>query len=776
MRLLYSIFFMLMLSLTYFESKASHAAGADLFYRWVSDSTYEFTAIFYRNCMPGASPAHISTGIRVHSKDLDTTIFVQIPRLPTSGVNVPTLQPPNMYNCTQANLCYEEYMYRGQYTLPGKAKDWIFEIAICCRPGGIRTPYNTFAGPQVIQATLNNLDFPDISSRNSSPVWHDRRPNRPGYLNDTIINYLLKTLCVNNYYEIDMSTREYDGDSIVYEFIVPGTPNSPVRYRNGYTFNNPLPTINGIKINKSNGEISLTPTTPIGNGVFIIAIKATEYRLKNSTYKKIGSVMREMTIWLDTDSTCVKDSIHPQDIVINYGGGDTLLDLRFKDSTKFNLVNCKSIDPSGKDFKIIDLSDNSQVPIGKATWKCKNGATEKITLHLNKPLNCGIYDIIIKNGLDNNTIRSECGFWEPPETKAKLTVRLDNPIGIEIEDDTITICYPDSQIILNTHGNSGKYDYIWKFNNRKIGLNEPSVVADSMGMYDLIIIDNFKCVENDIVMVYLDTMPQIYLTIDPYCDLYNEIPKMPNKIMPQQADTGHIWEWYNWNGKKIKEGRELEYPDLMEGRKYILKYIRPPILPEAPSCIAEKIILYNRDVYPPEDPLTVVLDKNEGRLCVGANDSILVNLDDYNIRKVYLPLEYYWIDGSDTNIVDTTSFTLKRFGLYQILVKDSLGCWGSDKIMVVPEDKNFCTDGVFAPNVFTPNNDGINDYFYFLGLVKYPNSELTVFDRWGKKILYSSNYKNDWDGENYPEGTYLYVLKINDFDQTILKGVITLLR
>lgn len=34
----------------HYESKASHAAGADLTYRWLSGNTYEVTAAFYRDC------------------------------------------------------------------------------------------------------------------------------------------------------------------------------------------------------------------------------------------------------------------------------------------------------------------------------------------------------------------------------------------------------------------------------------------------------------------------------------------------------------------------------------------------------------------------------------------------------------------------------------------------------------------------------------------------------------------------------------------------------
>lgn len=70
---------------------------------------------------------------------------------------------------------------------------------------------------------------------------------------------------------------------------------------------------------------------------------------------------------------------------------------------------------------------------------------------------------------------------------------------------------------------------------------------------------------------------------------------------------------------------------------------------------------------------------------------------------------------------------------------------------------------LFIPNVFTPNNDDVNDYFYIEGLPK--NSTLSVFDRWGNELYSNSNYENNWDGLKtdgsiLPSGTYWYALKM----------------
>ncbi|NJK94332.1 MAG: gliding motility-associated C-terminal domain-containing protein [Bacteroidales bacterium] len=50
---------------------------------------------------------------------------------------------------------------------------------------------------------------------------------------------------------------------------------------------------------------------------------------------------------------------------------------------------------------------------------------------------------------------------------------------------------------------------------------------------------------------------------------------------------------------------------------------------------------------------------------------------------------------------------------------------------------------------------------------KAQDKELTIFNRWGVEVFRSVNYENNWDGKgkngnDLPEDTYYYVLKIND--------------
>jgi gliding motility-associated-like protein len=90
---------------------------------------------------------------------------------------------------------------------------------------------------------------------------------------------------------------------------------------------------------------------------------------------------------------------------------------------------------------------------------------------------------------------------------------------------------------------------------------------------------------------------------------------------------------------------------------------------------------------------------------------------------------------------------------------------------------------IYIPNAFTPNNDGVNDYWKVIAdqLLRF---EITVFDRWGEVVFASADFSYAWDGSvsggDYfaPNGVYSYVCKYKGFNSDALEkmGTITLMR
>ncbi len=80
-----------------------------------------------------------------------------------------------------------------------------------------------------------------------------------------------------------------------------------------------------------------------------------------------------------------------------------------------------------------------------------------------------------------------------------------------------------------------------------------------------------------------------------------------------------------------------------------------------------------------------------------------------------------------------------------------------------------CPDADFKIfNAFSPNGDGVNDFFKINGVQQFPDHMLYVFNRWGNEVLKVSDYQNDWgatwQGADLPDGTYYYVFDTGEGD------------
>lgn len=476
------LFFGFLITVSFQESYASHTAGMEMFYRHKLDSTYEFTLIFYRNCSltgwPASSLSIVSSAISVGMGNSSFNLAL----LPTSGFGIPALQPANMFNCLNASsICVEEYVYRGDWTSPKRATDWKFSFQLCCRPN-TGAPVNVVNGMMYVECGLNNFDFSDNKAKNWSPLWHNRRPNHPGYSNDTVVNYQYKYLLEGGYYTLDQSVREYQGDSVSYGFYwVQSGNGSLASYKNGHCFSGcpqgPLPTLNGpLTINPVTGSIQIVPGAPQMSGVYIIGIEAAEYRkdtiISGSNLvivpKKIGYVRRELTINILDSNYYRKDSSHIKGYHLTSQPENNILKINFHNGIvgdPNSLVKCNTISPDGSEFRVVDSSnyvapyDSTVLNIGilSASWKCRGGLTDEINLELVEKLKCATYHVVLKTGTDLDVIQSECGYWEPEFSSGKITTDSIDPVNIG--PDT-TVC-SNKAFSMNLDAGPNYPNYYW---------------------------------------------------------------------------------------------------------------------------------------------------------------------------------------------------------------------------------------------------------------------------------------------------------------------------
>ncbi len=180
---------------------------------------------------------------------------------------------------------------------------------------------------------------------------------------------------------------------------------------------------------------------------------------------------------------------------------------------------------------------------------------------------------------------------------------------------------------------------------------------------------------------------------------------------------------------------------------------------------------------------------------VNAGDDLEVNLGQdiqllVQIQSSLTIDSIIWTPG-DTSLLScnncqTPTATILNSTTFNVLVVDENGCTNFDEVYVdVDKDRN-----VFFPNVFTPNGDGINDYFSpFTGVGVSNVNTFHIFDRWGELVYYNemflpggSEFQFGWDGKlrgkRASSGVYYYLAEIVFIDGTVLlyRGDITIMR
>ena len=293
-----------------------------------------------------------------------------------------------------------------------------------------------------------------------------------------------------------------------------------------------------------------------------------------------------------------------------------------------------------------------------------------------------------------------------------ITVETYPAFDFNLGNDT-TICDGDYIFLI---GPDNYEQYQWQD-----GSDFTSYIADTAGIYWLEVSDTNLCVARDSLTLQVNKVENFL---------------GPDTLMCEAGSytigTNPKYEQYFWF-----DGSDDSAYMVSEKGKYWVTVI------DSMGCTGTDTL--NLDYFP---ALTLTLNST-GYLC--EDDSVLlVAISNCN--------NYLWQDGSQNS-----TFIAKDSGTYWVRVTDPCET-KSDTIVL-----DVCSS-IWIPNVFTPNKDGYNDYFYAVGK-SIPKFKMEIFNRWGQtlKVLYSLNEK--WDGtyrgQKAAEGTYFWVV---DYEQVNRDG------
>lgn len=188
----------------------------------------------------------------------------------------------------------------------------------------------------------------------------------------------------------------------------------------------------------------------------------------------------------------------------------------------------------------------------------------------------------------------------------------------------------------------------------------------------------------------------------------------------------------------------------------------------------------------------VVLDNNN---CRDTSNFLLIDTNYHNLSINYNstimepdePIDFFQ-NSIDSSIVnnwsfgdDSTSIEYEPTHIYKypgdytvcLIAGNEFNCFDTSclEITIFPSE-------IIIPNIFSPNNDVVNDEFVIYGINDL--FDIKIYNRWGNLVFDQNPYENNWNGENsngkkLSEGQYFYILK-NDQEQIKLIGSIMLVR
>jgi len=805
---------------------ATHIVGGDFYYRQVGNNRYEITMKLYIDCengQPGAISSDAEAIVSIFD-GFDNSYESKFTMTRTSPTRLNKLQ----YKCVipEQGICVDQYIYVKTITLNPGANGKILSFQRCCRNNSI----NNIIAPESTGATYwVKIPGTNTVTSDNSPQFKELPPNY---------------ICTNAPLIFDHSATDSDGDSLVYELYNPYTgatkenprpdntfgngmfdapPFEGIIWKSPYSTNNQLGGNPLMEIDSKTGLLTATPTV---EGQFVIGIKVKEYRkgiLIGETLRDYQFNVRPCRF--DIISAFVAPIYACSDTVkfTNRSYKATNYTWNFGDTTctddTSNLVEPTYVFPGNGNYKVMLTARNNVCEdVYYTTVKVKSkikvdlGPDDTTCFNVDKFLITNIFDATKtqwNTGEFGPFIRATkpieyiaTVFYGSCFGKDSVAFALDPPTYY-LTSDSI---YCDSVSGSITLDPMGRTDIKCKWNNSAQDTFYTYKVSKP-GIYP-VEITNKWCTILDSVDLWLASKPKI----GPYLFVCNEFDK--------QYDGGDFRDaTYLWS-----DGNTSRFNNINKSGKHWVRVsqrncvnadtllIQNPIIPlelgsdrhycdsfslwlETPPFMrsylwntgaTDQNILVNEegkyavflvDTNGCERADSLYIDVTTSPSIYIGDDTTICVRSTVNIGVDELFSNYQWNNGESTSRI-----IVEKFGTYILTVTDKMGCKGRDSLQITV-DPNALPNDLFFPNAFSPNQDGLNDYFPYTLDIAQPEYWVKIFNRWGEKLFDSqSNNSQHWDGI-YQGGilrpeAYMYLVEYRGCDGNYRRasGTVTLLK
>jgi gliding motility-associated-like protein len=453
-------------------------------------------------------------------------------------------------------------------------------------------------------------------------------------------------------------------------------------------------------------------------------------------------------------------------------------------------ILCNSLSLNGSEFSLVP---NNATVISAQASSCATGFDfDSVVIKLSNKLPNGNYQLVINNGSDRNTLLDICGNEVNRGNSVPFYYASPDPIYADsiakprCTPDSVRIYFP-KKIACNTIAPNGS----------EFSVSGPTAVQ--------VVGATGNCVDNKTPYVVVKFAAPIYtegnytLTLKPGSDGTILLDECAVELPVQNvnfitADTVNAdftytsklgcrsdtltfshngankvnnWNWRFNGGAAITTQSHTIVWSASSTNTVSLSVGNGTCIDSTTSTIIldneVKALFDMKDVTCPEDAV-LVLNNSTG------------DIDEWKWQ--------YDVLGSST-VENPPPFlfpTLNNEAYYTVKLtarNNTLNC--SDSIRKRITVLDFCL--IEVPTAFTPNNDGLNDFFQPHNALKADQYSFKVFNRWGQLVFQSNNWRDKWDGRIngnlQTTGVYAWVLSyINpETKQRVMKkGTLTLIR
>ncbi len=378
------------------------------------------------------------------------------------------------------------------------------------------------------------------------------------------------------------------------------------------------------------------------------------------------------------------------------------------------------------------------------TWKFGDGSTDsaKDPMHIFAP---GVYTVTL---IATNHFCSD---------SAKIKDSLLHPLNAIFTATPDILCQGAPVTYTDASIGTG-LSYHWLFGNGDVAYSQnPVYTFNNTGVYttQLIITDFVPCSASATAVIQVDSLSPLSLGLSDsvlckstYVTFLGDYTTIGN--------TGITWDF--GDGDSIKNLNPVSHAYDAVGTFTVSATAHFRACRD--TTVSRVVKLY---------PAPSVYLGPDTTICPGSESLIL--RDANNATNALA--KWKWNTGQTTSAITVTAP-----GNYIVKVTID-GCDATDSIWVA----NDCYMNI--PNVFSPNGDGMNDYFYprqYLtkGLTSF---KMSIYNRWGQLLFETTSLNGSgWDGKfndvDQPEGVYVYVIdaRFHDGQKEHHQGNITLIR